>query len=102
VVARAAAATLAVVAAVAWGSLHVSPRDFPVLIAIGLFDVAANLALALALNEGLASIVSVLASLYPVVTILLAVAILRERPARSQALGGAVALTGVGLIASAA
>ena len=72
------------------------------LVAIGLFDVGANLALALALNEGLVSVVSVLASLYPVVTILLAVAILRERPARSQALGGAVALTGVGLIASAA
>ena len=63
---------------------------------------AANLALALALNEGYVSLVSVVASLYPVVTILLAVAILRERPARSQALGGAVALTGVGLIAAAA
>jgi drug/metabolite transporter (DMT)-like permease len=102
VVARATAATLAVVAALAWGSLRAPPRDLPVLIAIGLFDVGANLALALALNEGLVSVVSVLASLYPVVTILLAVAILRERPARSQALGGAVALTGVGLIASAA
>ena len=76
--------------------------DLPVLVAIGLFDVGANLALALALNEGFVSLVSVVASLYPVVTILLAVAILRERPARSQALGGAVALTGVGLIAAAA
>jgi drug/metabolite transporter (DMT)-like permease len=102
VVARATAATLAVVAAVVWSSLRVPPSDLPVLVAIGLFDVGANLALALALNEGLVSVVSVLASLYPVVTILLAVAILRERPARSQALGGAVALTGVGLIASAA
>jgi len=102
VVARGTAATLAVLAALTWSSLRVPPQALPVLIAIGLFDVGANLALALALNEGLVSVVSVLASLYPVVTVVLAVAILRERPARSQALGGAVALTGVGLIASAA
>ena len=81
---------------------RVGRRNLPVLVAIGLFDVGANLALALALNEGFVSLVSVLAALYPVFTILLAVAILRERPARSQALGGAVALTGVGLIAAAA
>ena len=62
----------------------------------------ANLALALALNEGYVSLVSVVASLYPVVTVLLAVVVLHERPARSQAVGGAVALTGVGLIAAAA
>jgi drug/metabolite transporter (DMT)-like permease len=102
VVARASAATLAVTVAASRSSLRVPARDLPVLVAIGLFDVGANLALALALNEGFVSLVSVLASLYPVVTILLAVAILRERPVRSQALGGAIALTGVGLIAAAA
>jgi drug/metabolite transporter (DMT)-like permease len=101
VVARATAATLAVTVAVFRSALRVTARELPVLVAIGLFDVGANLALALALNEGLVSVVSVLASLYPVVTILLAVAILRERPAPSQAIGGAVALTGVGLIAAA-
>ena len=82
VVARATAATLAVTVAVSRSALRVPARDLPVLVAIGLFDVGANLALALALNEGFVSLVSVLASLYPVVTILLAVAILRERPAR--------------------
>jgi drug/metabolite transporter (DMT)-like permease len=102
VVARASASTLALSAAVARRSLRVGARDVPVLVAIGLFDVGANLALALALNEGFVSLVSVLASLYPVVTILLAVVMLRERPARSQALGGAVALAGVGLISAAA
>jgi drug/metabolite transporter (DMT)-like permease len=102
VVARAAAATIAIGVAAARSSLRVPTRDVPVLVAIGLFDVGANLALALALNEGFVSIVSVLASLYPVVTILLAVAMLRERPARSQAFGGAVALAGVGLISAAA
>jgi len=102
VVARASAATIAVTVAASRGALCAPAKEFPVLVAIGLFDVGANLALALALNEGLVSLVSVLASLYPVVTILLAVAILRERPARSQAVGGAVALTGVGLISAAA
>jgi len=102
VVARASSSTLALAVAAARSSLSVRARDVPVLVAIGLFDVGANLALALALNEGFVSLVSVLASLYPVVTILLAVAMLRERPARSQALGGAVALAGVGLISAAA
>jgi drug/metabolite transporter (DMT)-like permease len=102
VVARASAATLALAVAAARSALRVPARDVPVLVAIGLFDVGANLALALALNEGFVSVVSVLASLYPVVTILLAVAMLRERPGRSQALGGAVALAGVGLISAAA
>jgi len=102
VVARASSSTLALAVAAARSSLRVPARDVPVLVAIGLFDVAANLALALALNEGFISLVSVLASLYPVVTILLAVAMLRERPARSQAVGGAVALAGVGLISAAA
>jgi drug/metabolite transporter (DMT)-like permease len=102
VVARASSSTLALAAAALRHALRVPAREVPVLVAIGLFDVGANLALALALNEGFVSLVSVLASLYPVVTILLAVVMLRERPARSQAVGGAVALSGVGLIAAAA
>jgi drug/metabolite transporter (DMT)-like permease len=102
VVARSVSSALALTVAVARHSLRVPRRELPVLIAIGLFDVGANLALALALNEGLVSLVSVLASLYPVVTILLAVALLRERPTTSQAFGGATALAGVGLISSAA
>ncbi len=102
VVARAFSSTIALAVAAAWGTLRVGRRNLPVLVVIGLFDVAANLALALALNEGYVSLVSVVASLYPVATVLLAVVVLHERPARSQALGGAVALTGVGLIASAA
>ncbi len=102
VVARGFSSTIALAVAAAWGTLRVGRRNLPVLVVIGLFDVAANLALALALNEGYVSLVSVVASLYPVATVLLAVVVLHERPARSQALGGAVALTGVGLIASAA
>ena len=102
VVARGFSSSIALAVAAAWGTLRVGRRNLPVLVVIGLFDVAANLALALALNEGYVSLVSVVASLYPVATVLLAVVVLHERPARSQALGGAVALTGVGLIAAAA
>jgi drug/metabolite transporter (DMT)-like permease len=102
VVARAFSSTLAIGVAAARGALRVGRGNLPVLLAVGLFDVAANLALALALNEGLVSLVSVVASLYPVGTVLLAVLVLRERLTRSQALGGAVALAGVGLISGGA
>jgi drug/metabolite transporter (DMT)-like permease len=101
-VARVASSTLAVTAAAIAGALRVPRGSLPVLVAVGLFDVGANVLLALALNEGFASIVSVLASLYPVVTIALAVIVLHERPGRAQAAGGATALAGVALISAAA
>jgi drug/metabolite transporter (DMT)-like permease len=101
-VARFSASALAVTAALFAGALLVPRTSLPILIAVGLFDVGANVLLALALNEGLVSLVSVLASLYPVVTILLAIAVLHERPGRAQAVGGAAALTGVALISAAA
>jgi drug/metabolite transporter (DMT)-like permease len=102
VVARAFATTLALGFAAARGALRVGRSNLPVLVAVGMFDVGANLALALALNEGYVSLVSVVAALYPVGTVLLAVAVLHERPTRSQAFGGAIALTGVGFISAAA
>jgi drug/metabolite transporter (DMT)-like permease len=101
-VARVASSTLAVTAAAIAGALRVPRGSLPVLVAVGLFDVGANVLLALALNEGFVSIVSVLASLYPVVTIALAVIVLHERPGRAQAAGGATALAGVALISAAA
>jgi drug/metabolite transporter (DMT)-like permease len=102
VVARAFSTTVALAVTAARGALRVGPSNLPVLLAVGLFDVAANLALALALNEGYVSLVSVVASLYPVGTVVLAVLVLREQPTRSQAFGGATALAGVGLISAAA
>jgi drug/metabolite transporter (DMT)-like permease len=102
VVARMTSSTFAFALAFARRKVRV-PRDaLPALVAIGVFDTAANVLLAFALNEGFVSLVSVVASLYPVVTVLLAIAVLRERPSRSQALGGATALAGVVLISSAA
>jgi drug/metabolite transporter (DMT)-like permease len=75
-------------------------RDLGPLTAIGLFDVSANLTFAIATTKGFVSIVSVLGSLYPVVTVLLARVVLHERMRRIQVTGVVVALTGVALIAS--
>jgi drug/metabolite transporter (DMT)-like permease len=75
-------------------------RDLGPLTAIGLFDVGANLTFAIATTKGFVSIVSVLGSLYPVVTVLLARVVLHERLRRIQVTGVAVALTGVALIAT--
>ena len=101
-VARLSSSTLAVTAAVFAGALLVPRTALPIIVAVGLFDVGANVLLALALNEGFVSLVSVLSSLYPVVTILLAVIVLHERPGRAQMAGGATALAGVALISAAA
>ncbi|MGZ6706763.1 MAG: EamA family transporter [Solirubrobacteraceae bacterium] len=66
--------------------------------AVGVLDAGANALFALALTEGLASTVSVIGSLYPVTTVLLAAVVLRERPARPQALGVLCVLAGVALV----
>jgi drug/metabolite transporter (DMT)-like permease len=62
--------------------------------------VAANALFALASGEGLLSLVSVLGSLYPVVTVLLALVLLHERLTRTQAGGVAVALAGVAVLSA--
>lgn len=73
-------------------------RDAPGLIAIGAFDVAANTMFALASTQGLLSVVAVLASLYPVATIILARVVLGERVRAVQRTGALGALAGVVLI----
>lgn len=70
------------------------------LVAIGLLDGAANGLYAFATTEGLLSVVAILGSLYPVVTILLARMVLGERVRRIQELGIAGAVAGVALIAA--
>lgn len=67
----------------------------PVLALIGLLDAGGNALFAAASERGLVSVVSVLASLYPVVTVLLARARLRERVHRSQEVGILLALAGI-------
>jgi drug/metabolite transporter (DMT)-like permease len=77
-----------------------SPPDRPSLALIGLLDVGANAAFTLGTDTGLLSVVAVLASLYPVATVVLARALLGERLVPVQAAGVAVALAGVALIAA--
>lgn len=74
--------------------------DVPLLIGVGAFDIAATAMYGIANRHGLLSIVSVVGSTYPVTTLLLARHFLRERLARSQAVGVSLALGGVALIAA--
>jgi drug/metabolite transporter (DMT)-like permease len=72
--------------------------DLPVLASIGILDTGGNVFFSAAAAKGLVSVVSILASLYPVVTVLLARAVLHERVHRSQELGIALALAGIILV----
>jgi drug/metabolite transporter (DMT)-like permease len=100
-VARATSVTVAVLAALVVGATLRPPLGMlPALVVVGVADVGANALFALATTRGLLSVVSVLASLYPVVTVVLARALLGERLAASQRAGGAAALAGAALIAS--
>jgi drug/metabolite transporter (DMT)-like permease len=74
--------------------------DLPILAVVGIFDVMANVLFAAASREGLVSLVSVSASLYPVMTLVLARVFLHERVHRTQEIGIFAALGGVVLIAA--
>jgi uncharacterized membrane protein len=74
--------------------------DLPVLASISILDTGGNVFFAAASAKGLVSVVSILASLYPVVTVLLARAVLNERVHRSQELGVVLALAGIVLISA--
>jgi drug/metabolite transporter (DMT)-like permease len=77
------------------------PRGDVALIAlVGIGDTLGNVLFAAAAGRGLISVTSVLASLYPLVTVALARVVLRERIDRTQQLGVVAALAGVGLISA--
>ncbi|HEV2062863.1 MAG TPA: EamA family transporter [Solirubrobacteraceae bacterium] len=76
------------------------PVDLLPLAAIGGLDLLATGLYALATTEGLLSIVAVVGSLYPIATVLLARAVLRERLRRGQQAGVALALVGVAAVAA--
>lgn len=67
---------------------------------IGVFDIGANVSLTIAAQSGLLSLVGMLGSLYPVITVLLARLVLKERLRSVQYVGVAIALSGVVAIAS--
>jgi drug/metabolite transporter (DMT)-like permease len=71
-----------------------------VLTVIGLLDAGGNTLFAAASQRGVVSVVSVLASLYPIVTVMLARASLQERVHRSQEAGIVLALAGIVLVST--
>ena len=79
-------------------SLRLSPRDLAIVVAVGIGDTIGNVLFAASSGHGLVSLTAVLASLYPVVTVLLAAAVLRERVAPMQRAGIVLTLAGVVLI----
>ncbi len=98
------AASVTVVAVLLAGMARRTPvrlgrSDLPMLALIGVGDAAANLAFGEASTTGLVSVVAVLGSLYPVVTVLLARVVHGERLGALQNAGVAAALGGVVLIA---
>jgi drug/metabolite transporter (DMT)-like permease len=74
--------------------LAVPRSELPVLALIGVLIIGADSMYAVASTEGLLSVVAVLSSLYPVVTILLARYYLQERLQRHQQVGAAASLCG--------
>ena len=72
----------------------------PGIVAVGILDTSANGLFAVATTQGFLSLVAVVGSLYPVVTVVLAYLVLRERLERRQLAGVVAALAGVALIAA--
>lgn len=98
--ARAASIGLIVsAAAFARRSVRAPKAVLPIVVLTGAADMAANALFLLATREGLLVITGVLASLYPVSTVILAQLVLRERLAGSQLLGLSAATLAVVLIA---
>ncbi len=94
----ASTSVIVAIAAMQRPPLRVERDDLPLLGLVGFGDMFGNLLFAAASSTGLVSIVSVLASLYPVVTVLLARAVLAERVARAQEAGIVLTLAGVAMI----
>jgi drug/metabolite transporter (DMT)-like permease len=81
-------------------AVRFASRDLLMLTFVGLGDVAANATYALATRHGALSVVAVLASMYPLVTALLARAVLGERLRRVQQVGAATAMAGALILAA--
>lgn len=72
----------------------------PALVMVGLLDTAGNALYLLAVQTGQLAIASVLSAMYPVVTIILAMAFLREPISRDHTIGIVLAAIAIALIAS--
>ena len=98
---RLAATAIVLVAAALTANLTIE-RGVPLRLALAaaVLDTVANVATLLALQSGMLSLAGVLIALYPAATVLLAIVVLRERVTRSQAIGMALALSAVAMIAA--
>ncbi|MHA7665025.1 EamA family transporter [Mycolicibacterium sp. HS_4_1] len=101
VFARFAATAVVMVAALATRNFAL-PRAFPLKLALiaAALDVIANVGMLLALQAAMLSLASVLISLYPAATVALAMVVLKERVRAWQAVGMALALGSVAMIAA--
>ena len=89
---------IASVVAVRRPALRMRRQDLVVCMLVGIGDTLGNMLFAASSRSGLVSLTSVLASLFPIVTIALAAIVLRERIASTQRLGVGLTLAGVLLI----
>jgi drug/metabolite transporter (DMT)-like permease len=69
-------------------------------VAAALLDTCANITMLLAIQKWMLSLASILISLYPATTVILAIIVLRERVTRWQALGMILAAASVSMIAA--
>jgi drug/metabolite transporter (DMT)-like permease len=96
-----ATATALVLAAVAVRRppVRLGGRGLAIVVAVGIGDALGNLLFAASAGFGLVSLTSVLASLYPIVTVALAAIVIGQRVSRVQRVGIALTVTGIALIA---
>lgn len=82
------------------GGMRIVWASIPALAFVGLADVAANGTYSIAAQLGPVTVAAVLANLYPVVTVLAALLLLKERLRAVQATGAGLALVGTVLLAT--
>lgn len=82
------------------GGFHVLWASLPLLAFVGLADVASNGTYSLAAQAGPVTVAAVLSHLYPVVTVVTALLLLKERLRGIQATGAGLALAGAVLLAT--
>ncbi len=96
---RVAATAVVLVAAIPTGNVRpLQGVSLRLAVLAAVLDVGANVTMLLALQGSMLSLSSVLMSLYPAATVLLAIVVLRERVTRWQVVGMVCALAAVGLI----
>ena len=81
-------------------AIHAGKVHLPAIIVLGICDGLAGFAYALATTRGMLGLVAVVGALYPAVTVVLSMIILRERPQPGQLMGIILAVGGVTFISA--